>query len=216
MLIVCVSTAVAGFSAEPLISPVSVRGLAAPLWILRAVTSCLVCSWDGHCVCVRSGIADYANLYYSSDHRDPGPDKIGVTCHCGPPVCLLLRLLALITPPDASAAYTAASLAEADGWRTGWLATKMSLVAFIVPFMFAFDQSLLWVGSIWKILGNGLTACIGVWCIAVAGEGYFLRTLKIYERVIAGLSAIFLIFPLGALDLVEGQGWSFSSSTNSV
>jgi len=85
----------------------------------------------------------------------------------------------------------------------------MSLVAFIVPFMFAFDQSLLWVGSIWKILGNGLTACIGVWCIAVAGEGYFLRTLKIYERVIAGLSAIFLIFPLGALDLVGGAGLVF-------
>ncbi len=117
--------------------------------------------------------------------------------------------LALITPPDASAAYTAASLADADGWKTGWLATKMALVAFIVPFMFAYDQSLLWVGSIWKILGHGLTACVGVWCIAVAGEGYLLRTLKIYERVIAAISAICLIFPLGILDLVGGTGIAF-------
>jgi TRAP-type uncharacterized transport system fused permease subunit len=117
--------------------------------------------------------------------------------------------LALITPPDASAAYTAASLADADGWKTGWLATKMSLVAFIVPFMFAYEPSLLWIGSIWKILGHGLTACVGVWCIAVAGEGYLLRTLKVYERVIAAISAICLIFPLGSLDLVGGVGIAF-------
>lgn len=117
--------------------------------------------------------------------------------------------LALITPPDASAAYTAASLAGGDGWKTGWLASKMALVAFIVPFMFAYDQSLLWVGSIWKIIGSGFTACVGVWLIAVAGEGYMLRTLKVYERVIAAISALCLVFPLGIFDLVGGVGTVF-------
>ena len=36
--------------------------------------------------------------------------------------------LAIITT-DASAAYAAASLAEADGWKTGWLATRLAFVA---------------------------------------------------------------------------------------
>jgi TRAP-type uncharacterized transport system fused permease subunit len=85
----------------------------------------------------------------------------------------------------------------------------MALVAFIVPFMFAYDQSLLWVGSIWKIIGDGLTACLGVWCIAAAGEGYFLRAMRIYERVIAGIAALCLIFPLGALDIIGGAAIIF-------
>jgi TRAP-type uncharacterized transport system fused permease subunit len=85
----------------------------------------------------------------------------------------------------------------------------MAIVAFIVPFMFAYDQSLLWVGSIWKIIGNGSTACLGVWCIAAAGEGYFLRTMRMYERVIAGIAALCLIFPLGALDLMGGAAIIF-------
>ena len=139
----------------------------------------------------------------------PALVKLGLPIYVAHLFAFYYACLALITPPDASAAYTAASLADADGWKTGWLATKMSLVAFIVPFMFAYDQSLLWVGSLWKILGNGLTACVGVWCIAVAGEGYLLRTLKIYERVIAAISAICLIFPLGILDLVGGVGSAF-------
>jgi TRAP transporter 4TM/12TM fusion protein len=139
----------------------------------------------------------------------PALVKLGLPIYVAHLFAFYYSCLALITPPDASAAYTAASLAQADGWRTGWLATKMALVAFIVPFMFAYDQSLLWVGSIWKIIGDGLTACLGVWCIAVAGEGYFLRTLKTYERVIAGITALCLIFPLGALDLIGGAAIIF-------
>jgi len=121
--------------------------------------------------------------------------------------------LALITPPDASTAYTAASLAGGDGWKTGLLATKMALVAFIVPFVFAYDDSILWIGSIWKIFGHGFTACLGVWCIAAAGEGYLFCNMKLFERVIAGISALFLLFPFGGIvgvsDLIGGTGVAF-------
>jgi TRAP transporter 4TM/12TM fusion protein len=139
----------------------------------------------------------------------PALIKLGLPIYVAHLFAFYYACLALITPPDASAAYTAASIAGGDGWKTGWLATKMSLVAFIVPFMFAYDDSLLWVGNIWKILGNGLTACAGVWLIAVCGEGFMLTSLKTYERVIAGVSAICLIFPLGALDAVGGAGILF-------
>ena len=210
MLIVCVSTAVAGILCGTLdLTGLSQRFGSAFMDITGGNVLFGLFLGMGIAFVLGLGLPTTPTYIIQATTVIPALIKLGLPVIAAHLFAFYYACLALITPPDASAAYTAASLAEADGWRTGWLATKMSLVAFIVPFMFAFDQSLLWVGSIWKILGNGLTACIGVWCIAVAGEGYFLRTLKIYERVIAGLSAIFLIFPLGALDLVGGAGLVF-------
>lgn len=109
--------------------------------------------------------------------------------------------LAIITPPDASAAYTAAAIANADGWKTGWLASRLGLIAYIVPFMFAFDQSLLLVGPVAKVLVNALTACVGVYCLVAACEGYILRKMKWPQRVLAGLAAVLLLIPVWRLSL---------------
>jgi TRAP transporter 4TM/12TM fusion protein len=103
--------------------------------------------------------------------------------------------LAIITPPDASAAYAAASLAEADGWKTGWLATRLAFVAFIVPFMFAYNQSILLVGPWWEVLITVSTASVGVFCLAAALEGYLVLSLNRIERVGVGAAALLLIFP---------------------
>ena len=108
--------------------------------------------------------------------------------------------LAIITPPDASAAFTAASIAGGDGWKTGWAATRMATVAFIVPFMFAYDQSLLLVGPPGRVIFSVITASVGVFALAMCIEGYFRRTLLRVERVLAGAAALLLIAPstLGA------------------
>jgi TRAP transporter 4TM/12TM fusion protein len=111
--------------------------------------------------------------------------------------------LALITPPDASAAFTAASIAKADGWKTGWLSTRMALVAFIVPFMFAYDQSLLLMGPLSKIIPSVITACAGVFCLAVAITGYFKRPLQSWKRVVALCAALLLIAP-GLINALTG------------
>jgi len=210
MLIVCVSTAVAGILCGTLdLTGLSQRfgsafmsitggNLLAGLFLGMAIAFVL-----------GLGLPTTPTYIIQATTVIPALMKLGLPVIAAHLFAFYYACLALITPPDASAAYTAASLADADGWKTGWLATKMSFVAFIVPFMFAYDQSLLWVGSIWKILGNGLTACVGVWCIAVAGEGFLLTPLKGYERVIAAVSAISLIFPLGTLDLAGGIGIAF-------
>jgi TRAP-type uncharacterized transport system fused permease subunit len=210
MLIVCVSTAVAGILCGTLdLTGLSQRFGSAFMSITGG--NLLAGLFLGMVIAFVLGLGLPTTPTYIIQATTviPALMKLGLPVIAAHLFAFYYACLALITPPDASAAYTAASLADADGWKTGWLATKMSLVAFIVPFMFAYDQSLLWMGSIWKILGNGLTACVGVWCIAVAGEGFLLRTLKVYERVIAAISAICLIFPLGSLDLVGGVGIAF-------
>lgn len=110
--------------------------------------------------------------------------------------------LALITPPDATAAYTAASIAGADGWKTGWLATRMATVAFVIPIMFAYNHALLLVGPWYVVLATVVAALAGIWCLAVAGENYFERPLKPIDRIIALVAALFLISPSWVLVLI--------------
>lgn len=110
--------------------------------------------------------------------------------------------LSLISPPVAAAAFTAAAIAGSDGWKTGWVAVRIGAVAFVVPFMFAYDQSLLLEGPFSQIAVDLFTACIGAACFAMTGVGYFLRDLKWFERFFLFLVGILLIFPKKTFSLV--------------
>jgi TRAP transporter 4TM/12TM fusion protein len=125
----------------------------------------------------------------------PALITLGVTPAAAHMFAFYYSCLAIITPPDASAAFTAASIAEADGWKTGWLATRLAIVAFIVPFMFVYDQSLLLIGSLPNIIVSVITACIGVFSLSISIEGYFRRNLALWERAAAFVAALLLIAP---------------------
>lgn len=109
--------------------------------------------------------------------------------------CFYFCCLSLITPPVAITAYAASAIAESDMWKTGWTAFRLGLPAYIVPFMFVYGQSLLLVGSPWIIVITATTAIVGVFFLAVSGEGFLLRRLTFPERAISLATALLLIAP---------------------
>lgn len=125
----------------------------------------------------------------------PGLIGMGVPIYVAHMFGFYYACMSLVTPPVAPTAYTAAAIAEADGWKTGWLALRLALIGFIVPYLFAYSPTLLLVGKWWDVFFSVSTACIGVYALAIAGEGYFLKQLKLVERVIAGIAAVCLIIP---------------------
>jgi TRAP-type uncharacterized transport system fused permease subunit len=61
-------------------------------------------------------------------------------------------VMSFLTPPVAVSSYVAAGLAGADMWRTGWLGLRLSAIAFLLPFLWAYDPALLLQGSWLAIL----------------------------------------------------------------
>lgn len=110
--------------------------------------------------------------------------------------------LSLISPPVAAAAFTAAAIAGSDGWKTGWLATRTGAVAFVVPFMFAYDQTLLMQGTFMEVAVDMFTACLGAGCFALGGVGYMFRHLKWFERLLAFGTGVLLITPEKSYSLI--------------
>lgn len=102
-------------------------------------------------------------------------------------------IVSAITPPVALAAYAAAGLAKSDPTRTGIVAFRLALVAFIIPFQFVYGPSLILKGGIFEIVISALSAMAGVWALAIALEGYFRRHLPVMSRLIIGIGALLLI-----------------------
>ncbi len=125
----------------------------------------------------------------------PALIAMGLPAHAAHMFAFYYSCLSLISPPVAAAAYTAAAIAGSDGWKTGWIAVKIGIAAFVVPFMFAYDQSLFMIGPPGKVVVDIATACIGSWSFAFAMVGYLKRRLNMVERLLAFAAGIMLVFP---------------------
>lgn len=111
-----------------------------------------------------------------------------------------------ITPPVALVAYPAAAIAKADPVKTSFLAFRIGIVGFLIPFMFVYSPSLLLIGSAGEIALTTVTAIIGVYFLSVGFEKFFLRyELPTWAGVLTVLAGISMMVP-GWLTDVIGVG----------
>ena len=95
-------------------------------------------------------------------------------------------LAADITPPVALAAYAGAAIANANPMKSGVIAVRLAIAAFIVPYVFIYNPGLLLIdASFWGILQAILSTSKGMVLISVGLAGYFLKPMSPLWRVIA-------------------------------
>ncbi len=104
-------------------------------------------------------------------------------------------ILSMVTPPVALAAYAAAGLANESVSKTGWAAFRLSLVCFLIPFVFIYDQGMLLKGPMDGILIASCTTVLGIVAWAAFMAGYFMGPLNLVERFLFLLASLGLIAP---------------------
>ncbi len=111
--------------------------------------------------------------------------------------------ISVITPPVALAAYAGAGIAGCSPSRAGTRAFRLAICAFILPFLFAYNETLLWQGAWYDVLWSALSALVGVYCLACGQEGFFYNwKLSIWERLLLIAGALGLVVPGLATDLI--------------
>lgn len=111
-------------------------------------------------------------------------------------------VVAQITPPVCLASFTAAGIANASAWKTGWKAFFFAITAFIAPFMFVYRPSILLIGTVSEILLScAMTAC-ATFFLAAGVAGYMGKNLSVVERVLFFAAALMFIMPGAVFDLV--------------
>ena len=129
-----------------------------------------------------------------------GLDKVAVHLFM-----LYWGMISFITPPVAIGAFAAASVAGANGIRTGVEAMKLGSVIYFIPFFFVLNPALIGRGSIYDILIVFFSAVIGIILISSSLQGYLigigdLKKSKHLEwpiRIMLGFSGILMALPGG-------------------
>lgn len=112
--------------------------------------------------------------------------------------------MSLITPPVALAAFAAATIAQGDPMKTGWEASRLGIVAFIVPFAFLFSPTLLMKGEPLMILVDTATALCGVFFLAVGFVGYLRGDLSWLLRAVSLIAGLLIFIPAGQGEVSVG------------
>jgi TRAP transporter 4TM/12TM fusion protein len=124
--------------------------------------------------------------------------------------------ISAITPPVAICCLVAAKIAQGSFFRTSFIAVRLGLPGFILPFLFVVHPEILGVDANFATTAFvSLIALVGVVTLNIILEGYLLRPLTMVERVLLLPAALGLLHPslwaslagIGVLALVFARQW---------
>ena len=112
-------------------------------------------------------------------------------------------MFANLTPPVALAVFAATAISGGDPIKTSLASMKLAIAGFIVPFMFVYSPQLLLIDtSFMEGVRVAIGACVGVFMLAVAVEGYLFTKLHWVMRLVAVAGALCLIDSGFVTDLI--------------
>lgn len=112
-------------------------------------------------------------------------------------------LFANLTPPVALASFAAAGLSGGNPMKTGFIAMRLAIAGFIVPFAFVYNTSLLMIDTTFvEGIIVVLTSVVSVILLGITAEGYLFTNVPIWLRIIILIAAILLISPIRLLYII--------------
>ena len=155
------------------------------------------------CIVLGMGVPTTANYCIMAATCAPILIRMGVPEIASHFFVFYFGIVADLTPPVALAAYAGAAIAHANPMKTALNSTKLAIGAFIVPYVFALSPSMLLIDTTaWEVVLICVTSLIGIFGVSAALEGYFLRRMPWYERILSCAGGLLLIVPGLTTDLV--------------
>ncbi|MBP1714067.1 MAG: transporter, fusion protein [Deltaproteobacteria bacterium] len=149
------------------------------------------------------GAPTTANYVITSTMAAPALVQLGVPLLAAHMFVFYFGIIADITPPVALAAYAGAGIAKSDPFKTGVIASKLAVGAFIVPYIFVYAPAMLLIGTTpLGLLQNLITACGGMFGVGAAMIGFCLAPMNWAERVLFAAAGLMLIDPGTLTDVI--------------
>ena len=111
-------------------------------------------------------------------------------------------ILSGLTPPVCTACFAAATIAETHWLKVALVSIRLAIMKYIIPFFFIFRPSILMMGSWYRIVETIVVTYISAHLLAVGTVGFYRRRISWPVRVLLLGSALILILPGLATDLI--------------
>ena len=152
------------------------------------------------------GVPTTANYVITSTIAAPALVQMNVPVLAAHMFAFYFGIVADVTPPVALAAYAGAGIAGANPMRTGVIAAKLAIAAFIVPYIFVLAPELLMINATpLTITYSAVTAIIGMWGASMAMIGFCQNLLNLPQRLMFLVGGICMRIP-GTLTDARGIG----------
>ncbi len=146
------------------------------------------------CILMGAGIPTTPTYIILASIVAPALDDFGIALLASHFFIFYYGVLADVTPPVALAAYAGAGISGSDPMRTGLTAFRLSMGKALVPFMFIYAPSLLFLNFSWAEFGLAMTS--GILCIvglSAAYIGFFCAPIQKIEKVILTIAGLVLV-----------------------
>lgn len=156
------------------------------------------------CILMGAGVPTTALYIMLVTVAQPAFSNLGVPPLATHMFVLFYGIISEVTPPVCTSAYAGAAIANANPWRTGFTAFKLSNGKIMVPFIFCYSPVMLLVlpGWTWGVfLETALTCAIGIWMLGIAFVGYGWAPMPMQLRVLLGLGGVLMAAPSRGAEL---------------
>jgi TRAP transporter 4TM/12TM fusion protein len=162
------------------------------------------------CIILGTGLPTIPNYIITASIAAPALLKMGVPLLVSHMFVFYFGIMADLTPPVALAALAASSIARAGHMEIGWIATRIALAGYVVPFMAVYDPALMLQGdpSLIQVVYVVGKACLAIALWGGAAIGYFFTELSWPERLLAAAGSFLLVL---ALPITDELGFAVSA-----
>ncbi len=155
------------------------------------------------CIVLGMGVPTTANYCIMASTCAPILITIGVPKIAAHFFVFYFGIVADITPPVALAAYAGSAIAESNPMKTGINATKLAIAAFIVPYIFCLNTSMLLVdASALQVAEIIITSLLGIFGVAACMNGHLFDAIPWPLRIVLGIAGIVTMYPTLITDVV--------------
>ncbi|MBR4900692.1 MAG: TRAP transporter permease [Victivallales bacterium] len=177
------------------------------------------------CIVLGMGVPTTANYCIMASTCAPILIQLGFPAVAAHFFVFYFGIVADITPPVALAAFAGSAIAKANPMKTGLNATKLAIAAFIVPYIFSYNPTLLlenMTGSGWSIFMQTMlivvSAMLGLFGVGAALNGHLFRRIHPFFRFIFAAGGLLMIVPglktdaiglaiIAAMIIIQWMAW---------
>ena len=155
------------------------------------------------CIVLGMGVPTTANYCIMASTCAPILITLGIDPVAAHFFVFYFGIVADITPPVALAAYAGSAIAKADPMKTGVNATKLAIAAFIVPYIFAMNPSMLLMDEgVWVAIQIIITSLMGIFGVAAALNGHVFKKVSWLGRIAFAVGGLTLLIPGTVTDVI--------------
>lgn len=148
------------------------------------------------CIILGMGVPTTANYLIMATITAPILTEMGLPLLAAHMFVFYFGIVADITPPVALAAYAGSAIAHSNPLKTGVMATRLAITAFIIPYIFAFNPKMLFIeATTIEVVLIIVTSLVGIFALSAALEGYMFRKLKFFEIIPLIVGGLLMIYP---------------------